>query len=202
MTIEVTKVIATETGVDVTYTGVGVDETKANTTTVVKGKSETIDFYVTVPEGASKLTVEYYVNGGATQKVSTVDSTGKVTVSAATYNDDVVVNISRVYATEYTLSVTGDDDVALGATEAVAVDGTTNVNDAELTVSGQDGKTATIILTVTNGTSDAGKGDAAGQYKTTTAAISSGSATVDFGTITPDGNGAVTITIVSVSYSA
>ena len=201
MEVALNKINVTKTGVDVTYTGVGVDETKANTTTVVKGKSETIDFYVTVPEGASKLTVEYYVNGGATQTAATVDSTGKVTVSAATYNDDVVVNISRVYATEYTLSVTGDNAVALGATKVVAVAGT-DVNDATLTVADQDGKTATIIFTVTNGTSDAGNGDAAGQYKTTTAAISSGSATVDFGTITPDGNGAVTITIVSVSYSA
>ena len=201
VTIEVTGVEATETGVDVTYTGVGVDETKANTTTVVKGKSETIQFYVDVPTGASKLTVEYYVNGGATQQ-ATVDKTGKVTVSEATYNDDVVVNISRVYATEYTLSVTGNDNVKLGTTQAVAVDGTTDVNNATLTVADKNGKTATIIFTVTNGTSNAGKGSAAGQYKITTDAISDGRATVEFGTITPDGTGAVTITIVSVSYSA
>ena len=195
--VALNKINVTETGVDVTYTGVGVDETKANTTTVVKGKSETIKFYVDVPTGASKLTVVYSVNGAAAVTDATVTATGEVTVSAATYAADVTINVMQVVATEYTLSVTGNDDVALGATKAVAVAGT-DVNDGVLTTTDN---TYVVTFTVTNGSSDAADGDVAGQY-TAEVTVSSGTGTIDFGTITPDENGTVTITIVSVEVKA
>ena len=195
--VTVNSITATETGVDVTYTGVGVDESKANTTTVVKDKgSQTIKFYVDVPEGASKLTVVYSVDGAAAVTDTNVGSTGEVTVAGATYTKDVVINVMQVVATEFTLDV---DDAALSgmtltsATTSVALAGGTAVNNGVLTA---DNDTYTVVFTVTNGSSSLTAQD--GKYTVSGVSVST-TGTVDFGTITPDGNGPVTITIVSVT---
>ena len=163
---------------------------------MISGVNKTIDFYVKVPTGASKMTVTYSVDGSTKTNANVTDD-GKVQVSAATYTKDVAIKVLNVEVTEYTLKVTGNDAVALGSTKAVAVAGT-RVSDA--TVKGTDGKKATIKFTVKGGTSSLNKAD--GVYTTEqTSAISSGTATVNFGTITPDKSGEVVITITEVTFA-
>ena len=196
--VNVTNVETSKTALVVNYTDNEnlMDTSKANQTTVISGESKTIDFYVKVPTGASKMTVTYSVDGSTKTNANVTDD-GKVQVSAATYTKDVAIKVLNVEVTEYALKVTGNDAVALGSTKAVAVAGT-EVNDA--TVKGTDGKKATIKFTVKGGTSSLS--DVDGVYTTAeTTAISSGTATVNFGTITPDKSGEVVITITEVTFA-
>ena len=196
--VNVTEVTSSKTSVAVNYTDNEnlMDTSKANQTTVISGERKTIDFYVKVPTGASKMTVTYSVDGSTKTNANVTDD-GKVQVSAATYTKDVAIKVLNVEVTEYALKVTGNDAVALGSTKAVAVAGT-GVSDA--TVKGTDGKKATIKFTVKGGTSSLNKAD--GVYTTEqTSAISSGTATVNFGTITPDKSGEVVITITEVTFA-
>ena len=192
--VNVTEVTSSKTSVAVNYTDNEnlMDTSKKNQDTVISGESKTIDFYVKVPAGASKMTVTYSVDG-STKTAANVTNDGKVQVTAATYTKDVAIKVLNVEVTEYALN----DAVALGSTKAVAVAGT-EVNDA--TVKGTDGKKATIKFTVKGGTSSLS--DVDGVYTTAeTTAISSGTATVNFGTITPDKSGEVVITITEVTFA-
>ena len=140
------------------------------------------------------MTVYYNVNGAP--KTGTTDAAGKVQISADTYNSDVTVQITRTEITKFDLSLVLGEGVVLpsgitgvkinSAKDTLAVAGESVT--LELEGTGATGNWD-ITFTVTNGVTDDPDG------KVTT----SSSATVSAGTITPNNNGAVVITITGVS---
>ena len=203
--VTVNSITPTKNGVKVSYDGSAVDlvDLDASTSQVVTGESDDITVMLKAPvEGATKVDVLYKVNGGKSNIAEDVVITNGLTINSGDFDDtaDVTITINEVNATEWTLTL--NDDVLTGGatltttTKAVAVDGT-SVNNGVLTTANG---TYVVTFTVTNGSSDAADGDVAGQYTAEVTVSTTG--TVDFGTITPDGKGTVTITIVSVEVKA
>ena len=199
--VNVTEVTSSKTSVAVNYTDNEnlMDTSKANQTTVISGESKTIDFYVKVPTGASKMTVTYSVDG-STKTDTNITNDGKVQVTAATYAKNVAIKVLNVEVTEYALKAAGNKDVTITTSSlakgGAAVEATVNVADH----ASHSTDKLKITYTVTNGTSD--KKLENGKYTAVGAAvISSASEKVALGKITPDGKGEVTINIESVEFT-
>ena len=202
--VALNKINVIKSGVTVSYDGSAADlvDLDASTSQVVTGENDNITVKLDAPvEGATKVNVLYKVNGGNSQLAEDVVIADGLTISSGDFDDtaDVTITINEVVATEFTLTL--DDDALEGgmtlatATSALADDGAAVTG--TLTADDDD---YVVTFTVTNGSSDAADGDVEGQYTAEVTVSTTG--TVDFGTITPDGKGTVTITIVSVEVKA